>query len=123
MQLLGMLDVLTATNSVVACANNLSSFHMDLTWPSNDDACAANTSFSADKGLGPDDVHIDYDSDFFSYVGCRCMAGYDNIYVFDSEGNLYTPPQQSSVLKCAYCHLRFCLFEGICMSGMVLILG
>ena len=86
-QLSGMLDVLAATNSLVAAADKLTTNHLDLTWPISGDWCDAAISFSADQGLGIDDVHIDYDDGLYSYAGCRCAAGYDNIYTFDETGN------------------------------------
>ena len=38
-------------------------------------------------GLGNPQDQIDYDDSFFSFVGCRCNSGYDNVYTIDTTGS------------------------------------
>ena len=88
-----MLQVLIATDSLVQAVANLTAGDTNLTWPTAETGCntdgpLSDDSFSVDGGLGRDDVTIDYDQSLFSYVGCRCASGYDNIYTFDATGNL-----------------------------------
>lgn len=90
-QVADMLQVLKATESLVQAAANLTSSVTNYTWLTADQACESDgptsgTAFSIDGGLGRDDVTIDYDSSFFSFVGCRCTTGYDNVYTVDAEG-------------------------------------
>lgn len=85
-----MLQVLAATDSLVQAAAYLTPDMVNLTWPAAAVACGSDDSsseaFSVHGGLGRDDVTIDYDKSLFSYVGCRCQSGYDNIYTFDEAG-------------------------------------
>lgn len=101
LQVLGMLQVLAATDSLVLAAANLTSNFTNYTWPTASGACQTdgpssrgdlqrmsrgNEAFSVDDGLGRDDIILDYDQSFVSFVGCRCLPGYDNVYTFDAEG-------------------------------------
>lgn len=36
--------------------------------------------------LGREQNQIDYDDSFYSFVGCRCEPGYDNVYTVDATG-------------------------------------
>lgn len=91
MQVIGFINEYIETNSFVAAAINLTSFVEVLTWPSNTASCASQpttvaSTHAVDSGLGRDDVEMAYDNALFSYAGCRCISGYDNIYTFDASG-------------------------------------
>jgi len=47
------------------------------------------------QGLSPAVLHTGYDNSIFSYVGCRCNAGYDNIYTLNNTG-------RSLLLHCGF---------------------
>ena len=38
------------------------------------------------QGLSSAVIHMGYDYSLFSYVGCRCNAGYDNVYSLNATG-------------------------------------
>ena len=40
------------------------------------------------QGLSTADSAMGYDEDLFSFVGCRCIAGYDNVYTISETGAL-----------------------------------
>ena len=86
-----MLHVFTATHSLVLAAANLTAGATNYTWSSASAACIfgispSDDSFTTIGGLGRDDVTLEYDEGLFSFVGCRCMIGYDNVYRFDATG-------------------------------------
>ncbi|KAL3134262.1 hypothetical protein ABBQ38_006526 [Trebouxia sp. C0009 RCD-2024] len=88
-----MLQMLAVTDSLVQAAADLAPAAVNLTWPSRAVACgptrtATDRPIAVDGGLGRDDVTIVYDQSFFSYVGCRCSSGYDNVYIFDDAGRV-----------------------------------
>ena len=90
-QLLNALKVLADTDSIVSAAANLTSDFNNYTWPTASNACGSdgpdsNEDFSIDGGLGTDDVRLDYDPSLFSFAGCRCDTGFDNVYHFDADG-------------------------------------
>ena len=93
LQIITFLDMYIETNSLAIAATNLTSFTQPLSWPIIDiSSCAlggpsADTSYSVDGGLGRDDVVIDYNNNFYSYAGCRCLPGFDNVYTFDATGS------------------------------------
>lgn len=91
LQIIDFLEVYQATNNLAIAGTNLTSFNQVFTWPSSAEGCESDgpnsdTSYSVDGGLGRDDVILTVDNEFFSYAGCRCSAGYDNIYDFDGTG-------------------------------------
>ena len=93
LQIIDFLAVYQATNSLAIAGTNLTSFNQVFAWPSTKEGCesdgpSSDTSYAVDGGLGRDDVILAVDNDFFSYAGCRCSAGYDNIYDFDGRGGL-----------------------------------
>lgn len=93
LQVTDMLLVLNVTDSLVQAAAYLTPNATNLTWPSQAEACGTDgsshdDSFADDSGLGRDDVTIDYDQTLFSYVGCRCSEGFDNVYTFDDMGRM-----------------------------------
>ena len=91
-----MLQVLTATDSLVLAAANFPADRTSYTWPpssSNDcsrDGATLDVSQLNDGGLGRDDVFMDWDMGLFSFAGCRCTAGYDNVYYLDAGGEFPT---------------------------------
>ena len=94
LQITDMLLVLNTTDSLVQAAAYLTPNVTNLTWPSQAEACGTDgssddDSFAVDGGLGRDDVTIDYDQTLFSYVGCRCSQGFDNVYTFDDTGRVH----------------------------------
>lgn len=111
-----MLQVLQDTNSLVQAARNLTSEVVFLTWGTTVDSCGLDVDEAydyspEDGGLGRDDVTLVYDPSFFSYAGCRCISGYDNVYTFDETGITATTchapchAQHGSVLEMQSMHL------------------
>ena len=99
-------DVFTATGNIAAAAFNLTTFIQPATWQVIDTSCTCegsttDNSFAVNGGLGRKDVVLDYDQALYSYVGCRCTSGYDNVYLLDASGG----SQQLSVLLYSTCVL------------------
>ena len=90
--MIDFIDVFIATGSLVAAATNLTGFDEQPTWPATTATSCSYTDSSIDSadtdggGLGRHDVTLDYDNNFYSYAGCRCISGYDNVYIFDTRG-------------------------------------
>ncbi len=67
------------------------------------------------QGLSPAVLTTGYDNSIFSYVGCRCNAGYDNIYTLNSTG-------RSLLLHCGFVPSIACcsgMTPRMCMRGCV----
>ena len=91
MQIKSVLEVLQDTHSLVKAAANLTSAVVYSSWQTTASSCGAGSAaaitYSPEDGaLGRDDVSISYHPSFFSYAGCRCISGYDNVYSFDDRG-------------------------------------
>lgn len=52
----------------------------------------------ANQGLNTAVPQLSYDNALFSYVGCRCAAGYDNVYNLEPSGKQNTPPNSTTSL-------------------------
>lgn len=81
------------TGSLASAVDNLTASNQLLTWSATPLGCGfggaqVDVSYSVDGGLGRDDVTLAYNPGFYSYAGCRCSSGYDNIYTFDQAGSL-----------------------------------
>ena len=91
LQVKTFINVFTVTHSLVAAALNITSFSQAATWPTTSSSCAygdrvTDTSIAVGGGLGRNDSNLVYDLSFFSYAGCRCISGYQNVYTFDAKG-------------------------------------
>ena len=89
MQIKAFLSVLDSTNSLVAAFANATAYIPDPAYV--DSFTSATACPSGDSGAQVTSVPtsytaLNYDFALFSYVGCRCNAGYDNIYSVDSQG-------------------------------------
>lgn len=106
LQVITFIGVYTATKSLVAAALNLTSFNQEADWPTTSSSCAysdrkSDNSVAAGGGLGRNDTTLVYDLSFFSFAGCRCISGYDNVYTFDASGtatHLLLQPWSQSLL-------------------------
>ncbi len=94
MQIEAFLSILDNTNSLITAFANATTYIPDPSYvdgftsttpcPSPDNATQI-LSMSSNGILN--DVDLSYDFGLFSYAGCRCNAGYDNIYTVDDTGN------------------------------------
>ena len=91
MQIEQFLGVYQNTNSLAAAAINITAFNETPTWDNSFSSCAytgsePDNAFAVYGGLGRNDVTLDYDKALYSYAGCRCIDGYDNVYTFEATG-------------------------------------
>ena len=89
MQIKAFLSVLDSTNSLVAAFANATAYIPDPAYVdsfTSATACPSGYSGAQVTGVPTSYTALNYDFALFSYVGCRCNAGYDNIYSVDSQG-------------------------------------
>jgi len=94
LQIEAFLSVLDSTNSLITAFANATAYIPD---PSYVDGFTSTTPCpSTDPATQIPNIIIDgvlivgalgYDFGLFSYAGCRCNAGYDNIYTVDDTGD------------------------------------
>ncbi len=93
LQIEAFLSVLDSTNSLITAYANATAYIPDPTYvdgfPSTT-PCPSADAATQITSVTTNGVFIDgavsYDFGLFSYVGCRCDAGYDNMYNVDSTG-------------------------------------
>ena len=88
------MSVLESTNSLLTAYANASSYIPDpvyVTGFASTNACPSDNTgntaqTSGQPSPGADHASLGYDFGLFSFVGCRCDAGYDNMYTVDVQG-------------------------------------
>ncbi len=90
MQLQIFLGILSDTGNLTLATTNVTA--TTATPPGASEAMGCSESSSGvtgnlvSPGLSPAVLNTGYDNSIFSYVGCRCNAGYDNIYTLNDTG-------------------------------------
>ena len=93
-QIEAFIATLDSTNSLLAAYANATAYIPDPVYVDNFtsvSACPSNDTSSQVLGKArPSSIYIalGYDFGLFSFAGCRCVTGFDNIYSVDNQGSL-----------------------------------
>lgn len=62
-------------------------------------------------GLGRPPSQVDIDDSFYSFVGCRCEAGYDNVYTVDNAGTPHKLLSEHATDRLLRARLIVCILD------------